>query len=187
MGLGTPRLRERDALPDVAKLFYVGRFAPQARNAEGLVALIEGYFGMSANIEEFIGEWATIPDNQRWSLGLSAVPQAAALGRLGDSTRLGGQVWLRQSRFRVVLGPLARAELNRLAPGGEPAAALAALVRGYVGDELSWELILELNHDAAPSCQLGEAELGQTTWLCAASQAASHDPAFACRYQRRSS
>jgi type VI secretion system protein ImpH len=94
---------------------------------------------------------------------------------------LGSQVWLRQCRFRVVLGPLTRAELDRVAPGGEAVAALVALVRGYVGDELGWDLILKLNRDAAPSCRLGEAELGQTTWLCVASQTAGDDLVFACR------
>jgi type VI secretion system protein ImpH len=183
MGLGTPGLRERDALPDAAKLLYVGRFAPQARNVEGLTALIEGYFGMPASIDEFIGEWAAIPERERWSLGLPA--DAPRFGRLGDSTRLGSQVWLRQSRFRLVLGPLGRAEFNRVARGGEPVAALAALVRGYVGDELGWELLLKLSHDALPNFRLGEAELGHTTWLHVASHAISDGRVFACRFQQR--
>ena len=36
LGIGLPTLRHRDAMPDMAKLFFAGRFACQARNKEGL-------------------------------------------------------------------------------------------------------------------------------------------------------
>jgi type VI secretion system protein ImpH len=177
IGLGTPCLRNRDALPDAAKLFYAGRLAPQARNAEGLRALISDYFGMPAEIDEFVGEWAAIPEAHRWRLGESALP-AGPSTRLGQSTHLGGRVWLRQSRFRVVLGPLARHQFERVAPGGAAVAALVALVRGYAGDELSWEVLLKLESDAVPGLRLGACLLGQTSWLSPARNGLNDDLLF---------
>lgn len=43
-GLGSPALRGRDRVSDLAKLHYVGRLACQAKNAEGLEAVIADYF-----------------------------------------------------------------------------------------------------------------------------------------------
>jgi type VI secretion system protein ImpH len=171
-GIGMPSLRGRDALPDSAKLYYTGRFAPQVRNAEGLRDLLAEYFGVPAEIEEFVGEWAEIPDQYRWRLGdVMRAPGQVLLGRLGESTHLGSRVWLRQSRFRIVLGPLTRNELDELAPRGACVPELIALVRGYAGDALCWDVRLKLKREALADFQLGVSVLGQTSWLSAGSGA----------------
>ncbi|HEY2735841.1 MAG TPA: type VI secretion system baseplate subunit TssG [Polyangiales bacterium] len=165
-GIGMPSLRDRDALPDPAKLYYAGRFAAQVRNAAGLTDLLSDYFALPTEVEEFVGEWVEIPDGYRWRVGdAMRAPDQPLLGRLGESTHLGSRVWLRQSRFRIVLGPLTRAEFDRVAPGGAALAALVALVRGYAGDELKWDLRLKLKLEAVPDFQLGASSLGQSTWL----------------------
>jgi type VI secretion system protein ImpH len=175
-GFGSPSLRDRDALPDTVKLFYAGRFACQARHPEGLLAIIGGQFDVPASIEEFMGEWVAIADRHRWRLGDSApLGDTFGLGQLGCGTHLGDRVWLRQSRFRIVLGPLTRAQFERLAPGGVDVAALIALVRTYVGDELGWDLLLKLRQDAVPTFALGVAVLGKATWLQTSTAAVSDD------------
>jgi type VI secretion system protein ImpH len=83
-----------------------------------------------------------------------------------------------QERFRVVLGPLTRREFQRVAPGGEALPALVALVRGYAGDQLRWDLRLELQPEAVPGLELGVAVIGQTAWLWSSGDAPQDDLVF---------
>ena len=45
VGLGQAGLHDRDSVPDHAKLYYAGRLVQQNRNAEGLAAIIQDFFG----------------------------------------------------------------------------------------------------------------------------------------------
>lgn len=165
VGVGTPALRDKDALGDNSRRYYAGQFADPVAHPEGLRALIEDQFGVPAQIEEFVGEWADIPTDCLWKLPDLALGSAAESGRLGLSTSLGSRVWLVQNRFRVVLGPLSRHQFNRVSPGGPDVAALTSLIRGYVGDGLRWDMRLCLYPEAVPTLQLGAAIIGQTSWL----------------------
>jgi len=43
---------------------------------------------------------------------------------------------------------------------------LIAIIRNYIGDELSWDVNLVLKKDQVPSAQLGEGtRLGWTSWM----------------------
>ena len=54
-------------------------------------------------------------------------------------------------------------------PGGESLRRLVAIVRNYVGDELSFDLNLILKQEEVPRMRLGGAiRLGWTTWLLSA-------------------
>lgn len=166
IGLGLPALRGRDALPDGVKLYYAGRFAAQARNAEGLRAIVTDYFGMPAQIEEFVGEWVQMPKEHGFRLGAPALRGGPVPGLLGRTTIVGRRVWVRQHRFRIVLGPLRDDQFRRMLPGGESLPRLAALVRNYVGDELAWDLRLVLSREAVQPLALGvRAQLVRTSWL----------------------
>ncbi len=160
-GMGIPTFRSRDELPDVAKLHYAGRLAPGVKNAEGLRAIIESFFGVSARIEEFVGGWLDLPDRYWCRLGGSA--QSC---KLGVNTVVGARVWESQGRFRVVMGPMALADYERLLPGGESQKRLEAWVRNYVGHEFEFQVQLILREDAVPKVQLGKTgRLGWTTWM----------------------
>ncbi len=160
-GLGMETLRNRDALPDVAKLHFAGRLACQTRNPDGLQAMMAQYFGLPVRIEEFVGAWMDLPDNGRCRLGLS--PETGALGLTAIA---GARVWGCQQKFRIVLGAVDLAEYRRLLPGGDSLRRLVALVRNYIGDELGWDLNLILKREEVPHLKLGESgRLGWTTWL----------------------
>ncbi len=160
-GLGMETLRDRDALPDVAKLHFAGRLACQTRNPDGLQAMMAQYFGLPVRIEEFVGAWMDLPDDGQCRLGLS--PETGALGLTAIA---GARVWGCQQKFRVVLGAVDLAEYRRLLPGGDSLRRLVALVRNYIGDELGWDLNLILKREEVPQLKLGESgRLGWTTWL----------------------
>lgn len=160
LGVGQPSLRDRDAVPDLAKLHNAGLLASHTRNADGLHSLLESYFEMPVVIEQFVGQWVELPEGARWRLGHS--PESGCLGR---TTVAGARVWSCQQKFRIVFGPLEYADYRRLLPGSDSLARLTALVRTYVGDELAWDVRVILKREAVPPLVLGrDARLGLTTW-----------------------
>jgi type VI secretion system protein ImpH len=160
LGLGLPSVHDRDDFPDEAKLFYAGRFSALARNAEGLGAVVGEFFQMPTQIEQFVGDWLDLPVEFRWHLG-----KPGGRGLLGMSTTLGGHAWSRQQKFRVVMGPLERAQFQRMLPGGTGLDKLAALVRNYIGDELRWDLRIYLEEHVDEPWRFGHSRLGWTSWL----------------------
>jgi type VI secretion system protein ImpH len=161
-GLGSPALLGRDPLPDHAKLQFVGRLVHPARNAQGLRAMVQTYFGLPAEIEEFAGDWLELPPENRWRLGHSR-----DVSELGKTSLVGRRVFQRTQKFRVVLGPLERPEFQSLLPGTKRLESLAHLVRAYVGDELTWDLRLVLRPEERRQLALGKkiSRLGYDTWL----------------------
>lgn len=153
-------LKERDAMPDLAKLRFAGRLSSGAKNEEGLLAMISAFFRVPVTIESFVGSWLELDPSDQWQLG------ARGGGGLGQGTSLGARVWSRQAKFRIRIGPLPLDEYKRLLPGGVSLYRLAAVVRNYLGEMLDWDVNLVLAAGQAPPAKLGESgELGWTTWL----------------------
>ncbi|QSA96399.1 type VI secretion system baseplate subunit TssG [Methylococcus sp. EFPC2] len=166
-GLGLDSLRDRDALPDLAKLHYAGLLASQTKNAEGLEAIVAGFLGFEVRVDEFVGEWMEIAPQDQTRLG-----GGAANGALGRSTVAGRFVWSRQYKFRIVLGPLSLDQYIAMLPGGRRLAELVAIVRNYIGDELSWDVNPILRRAEVPAMSLnGASRLGWTSWLGASPSA----------------
>jgi len=160
-GMGMPSLRNRDAVPDVAKLHYSGRLVCQTRHAEGLRALLQDYFRIVVNVEEFVGQWIEVPPDCCCRLGES--PRTGALGR---TVICGSRVWDCQQKFRLRFGAMGLADYERMLPGGSSLVRLVAWVRNYVGDELSWDVRLVLKKEEVPKIRMGQyGRLGWTTWL----------------------
>ncbi len=161
LGIGSPAVRDRDDFPDSAKLYFAGRLANQTRNAEGLKAIVGDYIGLPTDLEEFVGEWTPLQDESRWR-----TTRTAFAGQLGVSTILGARAWQRQTKFRLVFGPLKRDEFQSMLPGGRRLKRLRALVRNYVGDALTWDLRLFLDKRVSQPFRLDRVtRLGWTSWL----------------------
>lgn len=160
-GLGQENLRDRDAMPDLAKLYHIGYLAAQTKSAQGLTAMLTHYFQLSVSLEEFVGEWLEIADSDLTRLG-----DSPRTGELGFSVILGSQVWTCQHKFRIRFAALTLAEYRSLLPNGPRLAQLIAIVRNYTGDELSWDVNLLLKKAHVPQAKLdGQFNLGWTTWL----------------------
>ncbi len=149
-------------MPDYAKLYRIGAFAPQARSAEGLEAILADYFGLPVEIRQFAAE-----------LGAdSRVSCAAVSGRdgelsgLGIGATLGGATWQCQHKFEIVLGPLSLATLRSFLPGARGLSELYSLVRRYTSDEWTWQVRLLLRDAEVPGIRVGKnGRLGWSTWL----------------------
>lgn len=160
-GIGSEHLRNRDAMPDMAKLHFAGRLSCQTRHAEGLEAILQDFFRLPVKIEEFVGAWIDLPDNSLCRLG-----ESTDISCLGTTVILGDRIWQGQQKFRIVLGPIEFHDYRRMLPGGESLKRLIAVVKNYIGDELDWELNLILQeHDVPPLSLDGESRLGWTSWL----------------------
>jgi type VI secretion system protein ImpH len=161
LGIGSPALRNRDDFPDNAKRYFAGRLGLQTKNAEGLKAMVGEFFGLPTELEEFIGEWTPLQEDERWR-----ITRTSRAGALGLSTTLGARAWQRQTKFRLVFGPLKEDEFRSMLPGGPRLKRLMALVRNYVGDALNWDVRLFLDKRVSQPLRLdGITRLGWTSWL----------------------
>jgi type VI secretion system protein ImpH len=157
-GMGLPSMRGRDLISDGAKLHCAGLLAKQNRDADGLAALVGEVFRISAQVEQFVGEWVEIPLGHRMQLGLANCT-------LSVDALLGTRFWHCTGRFRLVLGPLTREHFNRFLPGSAALERLRDLVRLYAGDELVWDLKLILAQPEWRPLELGRSRLGWDSWL----------------------
>ena len=161
VGVGAAALRNRDSMPDEARLHYAGLLSAQVKNPECLKAILEDFFHERVQIREFCGEWMSLSGEDRLYLGTS--PRSASLGA---SATLGERVWGVQSRFRIVLGSMPGKAFERFLPGSTALAQLSAIVRHCVGHELEWDLQLVVDRTQVPAASLGGgARLGWSSWL----------------------
>lgn len=159
IGLAPPTLRDRDSVPDTAKLFHAGALMRQARNAEGLISIVRQFFGVAARVEEFVGHWLQLGDGERTYLA-----RDGAL--LGSGAVVGARVWDRQHKIRLHLGPLTLTQYESLLPGGNRLRQLVDWVRLYLCFELEWDVRLHLSKQEVPALRLAAgARLGWTSWL----------------------
>jgi type VI secretion system protein ImpH len=159
VGLAPPAFRDRDAVPDSAKLAGAGQLAPQVRNADGLRSLLGEFFRVPVKLREFVGHWLDIARSDQTALALTHA-------RLGQGAVLGRRFYDRQCKFRVELGPLSRSLYESFLPTGPQLRPLVDWIRNYMGFEYAWDLRLALVDVDVPVVTLGEAgRLGWTSWL----------------------
>lgn len=157
-GLHGARLHGRDDFPDLAKRHFAGLLAQGPKNAEGLAAILSAFFDVPVEIEEFIGSWLELEPDDQWRLGQPV--------GLGAGTSIGNQVWTRNAKFRIRIGPLGYDDYCRLLPGTPAQKRLRAIVRSYVGQALDWEVNLVLRADQVPPAQMGaNMALGHVGWM----------------------
>jgi type VI secretion system protein ImpH len=173
VGLGTNASRDRDAVPDHAKLSRAAQFGAQSRSPQGLESALSDYFNLPIQVRSFVGDWLDIPSSTRTRLGSHS--ESAALG---IGTTLGASSWQCQHKFEIAAGPLDLTAFNNFLPGSPGLRELVALVRLYTNDEWSWQLRLLLRAEEIPPLRLGGgARLGWSTWMGARAECA-HDVAI---------
>ncbi|HEY5707591.1 MAG TPA: type VI secretion system baseplate subunit TssG [Terrimicrobiaceae bacterium] len=160
-GIGAESLRNRDDLPDNAKLYFSGHLACKTRNAEGLEKIIADFFGVPAKVLTFVGQWLKLPPASQCRLGES--PES---GTLGSTAIVGSRFWETQLKFRLRLGAMKLNDLYRMLPVGDAFRRLKCWVLNYSDQEYFWDVQLVLEAGEVPETCLGNAGLlGWTTWL----------------------
>ena len=169
IGIGMPSLRDRDAVPDFAKLHYAGRLAPHAAGAAGLEAILGDFLQVPVEVQQFVGHWMRLPAD-----GMFRLRSGPAAGTLGHDTVLGKQVWNAQHKFRLLIGPLDMEQARQLMPDAPGMRRVTAWVRQYVGLTQDWDVRLIIKKQSLPGLKLGKtAQLGWSSWL--SSKTPEHD------------
>ena len=160
IGMGTPGLAGRLAVPAPSLRFHAGNLAARTRSAERLRAMLAEETGSEVEIVEFAGGWLRLPPSEQSRIGL-------AHARLGMDAAIGAQVWDPQARFIIRLGPLDAERFAGLLPGRPLFDRLCGLTRLFVGPEQDFVLNPILAADAVPATKLGAGggRLGLTSWM----------------------
>jgi len=163
VGLGTGHLGGQLGLPEESPMYYGGLLSRRIPTATALAATVAYYFGVSAEIDQFVDRLITLEPGDRTAIG-------KANSRLGIDTICGCQVWENQTKFRLKIGPMPFESYTRFLPGGDRLAALFSLVRFQVGIEYEFEVQVLLNRADVPPCRLGVTEggasrLGWSAWV----------------------
>jgi type VI secretion system protein ImpH len=166
IGLGTSGLQDRQDVPDSALLHYVALLGQQSRSASALETILRDYFEVSVEIEQFSGAWYRLdPTNQCCMQENDSESQQLGLGAV-----VGDAVWDEQSRVRIKLGPMELSRYNEFLPEGPAFAALRAITRFFINDQLDFEVQLVLKREDVPDCEIGfegdiAPRLGWVTWM----------------------
>ncbi|HTW57161.1 MAG TPA: type VI secretion system baseplate subunit TssG [Terriglobales bacterium] len=175
IGLGTPGLARRQAVPDDALLHYAALLGAQARSAEALEEILNGYFEVPVEVEQFAGAWYRLDPSSQCSMA----DEDDDSDRLGSGVVVGDEIWDQQSRVRINVGPLTLAQYTDFLPGGAALEPLKSLVKFFSNDELDFEIRLILQREEVPQCEVGNEDdagprLGWVSWLKSVPH--KHDP-----------
>lgn len=159
---GHDPLEIRDSvLPAHARLSASAHLSQGSRHPDGLAQTLTHYFRAPVRVEEFVLHWIDIDADDHSRLG-----RRHGSSILGEGAVAGETIPDRQSKFRLVMGPLDIGRYLRFTPDGPDLPKLVAWVRAFVGHEYVWELELRVLAAGAPSARLQEGpRLGWSTWL----------------------
>ncbi|HEX6200815.1 MAG TPA: type VI secretion system baseplate subunit TssG [Thermoanaerobaculia bacterium] len=168
IGLGTPALRDRGAVPDRSLIRYAGLLTPHPRSMVGLERMLADHFGVPVEIVPFRGRWLDIEEEDRTRIGRSdptwrptrLAPRAGGGGnnnRLGQGAVLGSRFWDQTAAFEIRMGPLGIQQLLDFLPVGGAHRALLDLARFYVDDQYEIDVRLSCRADEVPELRLGGA------------------------------
>ena len=165
VGLGESGLQNRLGIRDDAIIFYTGLLGPQQRSAAALEQVVQDYFGVPAQVEQFVGGWYPLSASTECRLGEEGDPSE----QLGWGAVAGEEVWDPQARVRLRLGPLTRRQYDEFLPFGSAYAPLRTLTRFFCGEQFDFEVQLVLVQDEVPPSILGGDDpgspLGWCTWM----------------------
>jgi type VI secretion system protein ImpH len=166
VGLGTRGLQDRQDFPDEGLLHYASMIGMQARSAIALEQIIADYFEVQVEIEQFIGSWYPLEQATQCCMG----NRDSHSEELGSGAVVGDEVFNRQSKVRIKVGPLSLLRYSDFLPQGESYKAIKSLVQFFSNDEVDFELQLILDRCEAPACEIDldaaqPPRLGWTTWL----------------------
>lgn len=162
-GLGTKGIRGRMSLADESLLPYIGLIAQKPHSCNALENILSDYFGVTAKIKQFFGQWLALDSSDYTRLG-------ERNNRLGESVIAGTRIWEQQSKFRVRLGPLTFKQFQAFLPNGTAYAPMKSIVRFMTGLEFDFDVQLLLQSKQVPSSILTtraqrKPMLGWTTFL----------------------
>ena len=166
VGLGTPNLRGRMAIPDESAIYYSGLLSREVRSVEGLHQILESYFAVRVEIRQFTGSWVPLPREQRTVLN----DGESTAECLGMGTVVGHEVWDQEGTMTIRLGPMPLDRYRDFLPGSRGKAELSAWLTFYSRRAFDFvvQLVLERAEVPRVCLETGAAmhgRLGYESWL----------------------
>jgi type VI secretion system protein ImpH len=166
IGLGTPSLTRRMEIADEACLYYAGLLSARRPTAQGLKQLIEDYFEVPVEVEQFTGTWRRLPMQNRTFLR----DTGAFCEQLGMGTIVGDEAFDQHGAVTLRLGPLSFRRYQEFLPGARAHTELRAWLRLYTNREFDYVIRLVLERKEVPRMNLGEegvgaSRLGLVSWV----------------------
>ena len=178
IGLGTPGLQDRQAIPDDALIYYSGLLSQQPRCAANLEKSAGRLFRCArVEVEQFVGAWYKLDQSPTQ---FSMRDQNDVSEQLGFGAVVGDEVWIRRGSARIRLGPAANRAVSRYFCRVEPRMVRCARSRSFTrAAKIDFEVQLILDRRDVPPCEIGSEggtapRLGWLTW--ARSQPMGRDP-----------
>jgi len=166
LGLGTEGLRGRAIIPDRTCIYYAGLLGRHIRTADSLRQILEDYFDVPVEINQFAGTWRVLPEeNKTYLSGSGRISE-----QLGFGVVTGEEVWDQHGRIRVSLGPMNFKQYVEFLPGKLGYRDLAGWLQLYSDGAYETEVQLILKREDVPACELGgqgevSPQLGLVSWL----------------------
>ncbi len=166
IGLGTNSLTRRMEIEDEACLYYAGLLSARRPTAQGLKQLIEDYFDVPVEVEQFTGTWRRLPLRNLTYLR----DTGAFCEQLGMGTIVGDEAFDQHGAVALRIGPLSFNRYQEFLPGARAYIELRAWLRIYTNREFDYVIRLVLERDEVPRMKLGEdgmgaSRLGLVSWV----------------------
>ncbi|HZP03608.1 MAG TPA: type VI secretion system baseplate subunit TssG [Terracidiphilus sp.] len=166
IGLGTNALTHRMQIEDEACLYYAGLLSARRPTAQGLKQLIEDYFDVPVEVEQFTGTWRRLPPQNRTYLR----DTGAFCEQLGMGTIVGDEAFDQHGAVTLRIGPLSFERYQEFLPGARAYTELSAWLRLYTSREFDYVIRLVLEREEVPRMNLGESgisasRLGLVSWV----------------------
>lgn len=156
-GEGMPAFVDRETLSDDTKRYISGHLAERRGSVAALEAVVETITGAKATVQQYVGEWLLIPEEERSYLGSA---------RLGVDSTIGERAFSAQSRIAISTARIEFERYQELLPDGDLFTPLREAVRHIIGLGMAWELRPILKVGDIPTCSLdGNRRLGWDTWI----------------------
>jgi type VI secretion system protein ImpH len=161
IGIGSAGLQNRLNVRDDSLLYYGGLLALRPRSAAALQRIIEDYFEVPVEVEQFTGSWFRLAPKDLCVFDRASTESE----QLGGGAVVGDEIWHQQSGVRLHLGPMGLDQYLDFLPSGTAYLPLQSLARFAGRGELDFQVRLILKKEEVPPCELGGApRLGWTAW-----------------------
>jgi len=140
---------------------YSGLLSLQPRSATALRQILNDYFEVPVEIEQFAGSWYPLGVDAQCCLSdRNSVSQ-----KLGEGAVVGDEIWNQQSRARIRLGPLSLERYLDFLPTGTAYEPLRALTRLFSNDLIDFEVQLILRETKSLLASSALRETRRRNWV----------------------
>lgn len=141
------------------KLYYTTFYLSNVKSRKNISKLLTHYFKTPINIEENVGYWYELRSDEKSFLG-------GIKNQLGDGVLLGSKIFDKQTKLRVVIGPISYLEYEKKLNIDVFFIKLQEWLDFLISAEFEWDCKVILLKDNIPCMKLdSNYSLGRNSWI----------------------